>query len=420
MSIEFSYKARNKAGKIEQGFIEAKDRNRAANILKRRNLYPVSIVDASDDLGGEQKIIGSLIVRNAEGQIAINMGEKKAGLRDVIIFSKQLSTMLLSGVPLIQGLDILAGQQPSKQFGYTIKKIKKKIEDGATLSDALSDFPREFGKLYTALVRAGESSGSLDTVLLKIVMYLERQKKIQGQLKSATMYPMIVSFIAVAVFGFLMAVVVPQMANTFKGAGLELPGITKAVIWTSDFIVANWMYEIAVIAGGLFGTRFAFTNPKTRPYVDLLLLKVPLIGPLLLKIGVSRFCQTMATMLASGVNILDSLDICAESAGNDVLEKMTLDIKKAVSEGSSFAEPLAEAKLFPKMVVSMVDVGERSGSLDEMLQKVSSFYEEEVDEAIDGMIKMIEPIMICVLGAIIGFILIGMFLPIFDMGGAGA
>jgi len=287
------------------------------------------------------------------------------------------------------------------------------------LSDALSDFPKEFGKLYTALVRAGESSGSLDTVLGKVVLYLERQRKIQGQLKSATMYPMIVTFIAVAVFGFLMAVVVPQMANTFKGAGLELPAITKAVIFTSDFVVNNWMYEIGVIVVGFFGIRYAFNDPKTRPYVDALMLKMPLIGPLLLKIGVSRFCQTMATMLASGVNILDSLDICAESAGNDVLEKITLNIKAEVSEGSSFSAPMAESKVFPKMVVSMVDVGERSGSLDDMLGKVSHFYEEEVDEAIEGMIKLIEPIMICVLGAIIGFILIGMFLPIFDFGGVG-
>ena len=207
------------------------------------------------------------------------------------------------------------------------------------------------------------------------------------------------------------------MANTFEGAGMELPGITKAVIWTSDFVVNNWMYEVGLIVGGFFGIRFAFQNEKTRPYVDMMCLKIPLIGPLLLKIGVSRFCQTMATMLASGVNILDSLDICAESAGNDVLERMTMKIKSEVSEGSSFAAPMAETQLFPKMVVSMVDVGERSGSLDEMLGKVSAFYEEEVDEAIESMIKLIEPIMICVLGGIIGFILIGMFLPIFDFGG---
>ena len=420
---EFKYKAKDSRGSIKAGSIKAADKAQARSVLVRMRLKPISIVAARLDASktqvadGTTPIIGNFIYKDKDGRIQVGIGGgEKATDKDLIIFTKQFATMIASGVPLIQALGILAKQQRVRSFGQILETIRNEVENGATLSNALEAFPKLFDTLYVAMVRAGEASGKLDTILIKLVSYIEKASKIRSQIKSAMMYPMIVVFVAIAVISALLVFVVPTFAKQYADNDKELPGLTQAVVNVSNFMVESWYIAFAALMVVYFGFKFYIKTDKGRIWWDKTLLVLPGFGQLMKKIAVGRFCSTMSTMLTSGVNLLEALTICAASAGNKIIEKFVLGVRSGIEQGAKISDPLSEGGLFPPMVVSMVAVGETTGALDEMLLKVSEFYEDEVDLAVKTLLSMIEPIMIVVIGGAVGIIVIAMYLPVFDMG----
>ncbi len=413
---EFKYKAKDSRGKPRNGVVQAKTKAHAKEQLGKMRLK-VTLLKAHklDDTDEGDGFLSKFIVKDAKGRTTIQLGEGKITAKDLIVFTKQFATMINSGVPLIQSLGILGAQQRVPTFGKILRNVSGAVENGSKLSDALEAYPKLFDNLYVAMVRAGEASGNLDTILLKLVTYIEKASKIKSQVKSAMMYPMIVVVVAGAVISGLLLFVVPTFAKQYSDNGKELPGITQVVVDASDFLVNNWY----LIFGGLIVASFLFKywvkTEKGREIFDAMILKAPGIGELLRKIAVGRFCSTMSTMLTSGVNILDALTICAASSGNKTIEKFIAYVRSKIEQGTKLSEPLAEGGLFPNMVVSMVAVGEQTGALDDMLLKVSDFYEDEVDMAVATVLSMIEPIMIVLIGSIVGFIVIAMYMPVFDM-----
>jgi len=414
---EFKYKAKDSRGKSRDGVLQAKTKAQAKEQLRRMRLKIVTLkaskLDNVDDEDGG--FLGKYIKKDAKGRTTIQFGEGKITDKDLIVFTKQFATMINSGVPLIQSLGILGAQQRIASFGKTLRNISGAVENGAKLSDAFEAYPKLFDTLYVAMVRAGEASGNLDVILLKLVTYIEKAAKIRSQVKSAMMYPLIVVGVAITVISGLLIFVVPTFARQYEDAGKELPGITQIVVDASNFLVSSWYMIFGSMIMAVFLFKYWLKTESGREKFDELILKAPGIGELLRKISVGRFCSTMATMLTSGVNILDALTICAASSGNKTIEKFISFVRSRIEQGTKLSEPLAEGGLFPNMVVSMVAVGEQTGALDEMLLKVSDFYEDEVDMAVATVLSMIEPIMIVVIGSIVGFIVIAMYLPVFDM-----
>lgn len=421
---KYSYKTMTSAGKTKTGTLTAENKalaerrlkSKGHRVLKLKVLVENSSAAMDKELG-ETEIIGSYIVKDANGDIQISLGGDKPGIKDLIIFTKQLATMLDSAVPLIQSLGILAKQQQSRTFRRQVMQIRSVVEGGATLSEAMENHPETFDKLYVAMVRAGEASGSLDSILLKLVSYIERRQKTASQIKSAMTYPTLVLGIAVSIITGLLVFVVPTFASQFESAGQELPALTQWVINLSNALIDNWYF----FAGGMvFGFMFLKMYIKTESggrIFDSLIIRMPVIGIVVKKIAVSRFCSTMSSMLSAGVNLLEALNICATSAGNKEVEEFVLNVRSELSKGSNLTDPIKKGGLFPEMVVSMVSVGEMSGSLDTMLEKVTVFYEEEVDNAIANMLSLIEPIMIVFIGGIIAILVGAMYLPIFDLAG---
>lgn len=372
--------------------------------------------DADTD-GEETPILGNLVYKDANGDVQIALGNDAPTTKQVIIFTKQFATMLQSGVPMIQSLKLLSGQQQSRSFRKDLKKIKADVENGSTLSEAMEHYPKIFDGLYVSMIRSGEASGNLDQILLQLVGYMERAAKIVSQIKSAMTYPAIVILVAIGVITALLTFVVPSMAANFTDSGNQLPWLTQSVMDLSDSVIGNWME----ILGGVAVLAVVFVawkrTPLGRKQFDAMLLKIPVVGSVLKKIAVGRFCNTMASMLNSGVNLLDALTICASSSGNLVIENFVMGIRESIEKGDKFSEPLKEGGLFPEMVVSMIAVGEETGKIDEMLTKVSDFYEEEVDIAVAAMLTLIEPFLIVCIGGVVAVILLAMYLPMFDMAG---
>jgi type IV pilus assembly protein PilC len=413
---EFKYKAKDSKGKIRTGKVTANSKAQAKDQLSRMRLKPVMLKASKlDDVTEDEGLLGKFIKKDEKGRITVQFGQPKITAKDLIIFTKQFATMINSGVPLIQSLGILGAQQRVPAFGKTLRNVSGAVENGSKLSDALEAYPNIFDTLYVAMVRAGEASGNLDTILLKLVTYIEKAAKIKSQVKSAMMYPMIVVVVAGAVVSGLLLFVVPTFAKQYEDSGKPLPEITQIVVDASNGLVNNWYYILGSFVLFAFLFKHWVKTEKGREIYDAAILKAPGIGELLRKIAVGRFCSTMATMLTSGVNILDALTICAASSGNKTIEKFVVNVRAKIEQGTKFSEPLAEGGLFPGMVVSMVAVGEQTGALDDMLLKVSDFYEDEVDMAVKTVLSMIEPIMIVTIGSIVGFIVIAMYMPVFDM-----
>lgn len=415
----FSYRARSKDGTVRTGKVSAKNKYEAKAFLKKRGLrsLTVSAEHASTILEGETPIIGEWLVRDEKGKYVLVIGKQEPTTRDIIIFTKQLATMVGSGVPLIQSLGILQKQQGSRGFRRALIDIKTSVENGATFSSSLAAYPTIFDALYVAMVEAGEVSGNLDTILKKLVTYIEKAAKIKSQVKSAMAYPIVVVVIAIVVVSGLLIFVVPVFAKQFSDTGRTLPGLTQMVIDFSNFFLANWYFILGGFIGSIYGFNYWKKTVSGRQIFDKYILQAPIIGDVLKKIAVGRFCSTMSSMLGSGVNLLQALTICASSAGNKTIELFVLNVKSSLEKGLNFSTPLAEGDLFPVLVISMVEVGESTGSLDEMLTKVSELYEEEVDTAVKTMLSMIEPIMIVVIGGIVAFVVLAMYLPVFEMAG---
>lgn len=396
----FKYSGKTRSGVVQKGEVEANDRNTAVAILRQKQVLVTSIKPRPKDI--EIKIPG----------LGGKIGEK-----DIVVFTRQLSTMIDAGLPLVQCLDILSRQAASKQFASTLGQIKTDVESGDTFADALRKHPKVFTDFYTNMVEAGEAGGILDTILTRLAVYLEKARALKGKVKSAMVYPAAIIGIAILVIVFLMIYVIPVFAEMFESFGGTLPAPTKLVMDLSDFTQKYILYFVpaVMIAVTLF-KRFYRTD-KGKRLVDSLLLKAPIVGPLIQKVAVAKFTRTLGTLVSSGVPIIDGLQITARTAGNKVVEESVLSIIASVKEGQTIAEPLGKQDIFPPMVVQMIEVGENSGALDLMLNKIADFYDEEVDAAVSALTSLLEPALMVFLGVTIGFVVVAMYLPIFKMAG---
>ena len=357
-------------------------------------------------------------VRKEPKQITITIGSGVSP-KDLQIFTRQLATMIDAGLPLVQCLDILAAQTPNKIFARILGQIKASVEQGSTFSDALRRHPKVFDELYVNLVAAGEVGGILDTILNRLAIYIEKAVKLRAQVKSAMFYPIAILFVAIGVIAVMLVKVIPTFEDMYKdmGPGAKLPAATQVVINISKGFIAKWYLYVGVFVGVIVGSIAMRRTDRGRELFDRALLRMPILGPTLRKIVVARFTRTLGTLLSSGVPILDALDICAKTAGNRVVQAGIYKARDKISEGHDMAGPLTESRVFPSMVVQMIGVGEQTGAMDQMLQKIADFYEEEVDAAVTAMTSLIEPIMMAFLGIVVGGLIVAMYLPIFSLAG---
>jgi type IV pilus assembly protein PilC len=340
---------------------------------------------------------------------------KSVPSKNLAVFTRQFSVMIDAGLPLVQCLDILGNQEDHKYFAQVILATRSDVEAGMSLAEAMKRHPKCFDALFCNMIAAGEAGGILDTILKRLAVYIEKAVKLKGQVKSAMIYPVAVITIAALVIGVILWKVIPTFASLFSGLGAELPLPTRVVIALSNNLVRFMPF---ILAGG-FGLGWAFKayygTEKGRRVIDLISLKLPILGPILRKIAVARFCRTLSTLMASGVPILDGLDITARTSGNAIIEDAILQTRRSIERGETIAAPLKETGVFPGMVVQMIGVGEATGALDTMLGKIADFYEEEVDVAVEGLLTLLEPLMIALLGGAVGGIVIAMYMPIFDL-----
>src|SRR5467141_1616583 len=398
----YVFKGRNRMNEIVAGERVADNREALRQILRREQVTLTSVKEKGREIG---------IPRLA--------GRKKVKAKELAIFTRQFSVMIDAGLPLVQCLDILAQQQESKYFQQVLAQVRQDVEEGSTLAAAMGRHSRVFDQLYANMVEAGETGGILDLILQRLSTFIEKIVKLKRDVVSAMIYPAAVILLAVVAVAVIMIVVIPQFQNIFLGLlgpGEPLPLPTRIVVGFSNFL-AGWggLCTLVVIIGIVVAIHFYRKTPKGRKRIDTLLLKVPIIGPIFLKIAIARFSRTLSTLLSSGVPILQSLDITARTAGNTVIEDAILKVRAGVERGENFVDPLKATKVFPHMVGQMIGVGEQTGALDAMLGKIADFYEEEVDVAVAGLLTLLEPIMIALLGGTVGGIVIAMYMPIFDM-----
>ncbi|HQI57069.1 MAG TPA: type II secretion system F family protein [Syntrophorhabdaceae bacterium] len=344
--------------------------------------------------------------------------KKKIETKTIVVFTRQLATMITSGLPLVQSLDILSNQMEDKNFKGIVKEMKEKIETGSRFADALRDYPQCFDALYVNLVVAGEEGGLLDTVLSRLAVYMEKTAKLKAKVKSAMIYPISIIVVAIGVVMVLLIFVIPVFETMFKDMGASLPAPTQIVVNMSRFVKSSIHYMIGALVIIVFMFKRYYKTEKGKRKIDSLVLKAPIFGILTIKASVARVTRTLATLLSSGVAILESLLIVAKVAGNKVVEESLLVARSRISEGRSMSEPLQESGVFPPMVVQMIEVGESTGALDNMLNKIADFYEEDVDTLVTNLTAMMEPMIMMFLGVILGGLIIAMYLPIFKLGSA--
>jgi type IV pilus assembly protein PilC len=399
---KFQWEGTTRAGEKRRGVMEA-----------------ATAADVEARLRGDGMAVGKVKKEGGLGDININLTFGSGVTpKDLQIFTRQLATMIDAGLPLVQCLDILATQSQNKAFQKVLTQVKSNVEQGSTFSDALRRHPKVFDELYVNLVAAGEIGGILDTILSRLATYIEKAVKLKGQLKSALYYPAGIVVVAGAVISVMMLKVIPTFEKMYKDMrNAELPGPTQTVINMSHTFADRWYVFLGALVGLIVGVSSLRRTERGAEAVDRFLLRVPIIGPTLRKIIVARFTRTLGTLLASGVPILDALEICARTAGNRVVQAAIMRTKARIAEGHDMAGPLAESKVFPSMVVQMIGVGEQTGAMDQMLQKIADFYEEEVDAAVAGLTSLIEPVMMAFLGVVVGGLIIAMYLPIFKLAG---
>ncbi len=397
----YKWVAETKKGKILKGELEAGDERIAQLQLKRRNLTIKKIKPKPKDLFEN-----------------VAFFQPKITAKDVVIFTRQFSTMIDAGLPLVQGLTILAEQTENKTFQNVLKTVTKDVEGGSSLAEALKKHPKVFDALYFNLVAAGEIGGILDTILQRLAAYIEKAEKLKTRIKGAMTYPIIVVAIAVLVIAVILIFVIPVFQEMFSSFGKALPVPTQIVVNMSDFLKGNIHYVIVGFIVFVFAFKKYRNTKKGRKQTDALALKLPVFGNLLKKSAVARFTRTLGTMISSGVPILDALEIVAKTSGNVILEEIIYEVRSSIAEGQTIAEPLSEADIFPRMVVQMISVGEATGALDTMLNKIADFYDDEVDAAVEALTSMLEPLLMVFLGGAIGGLVIAMYLPIFQMAAA--
>jgi len=395
----FAYSGRTRTGQTVTGEWVADSMDAAVAALRREQISVTRIDPAKARAEAKAKAAKS----------------KSVPSKNLAIFTRQFSVMIDAGLPLVQCLDILGKQEPNKHFAAAILKVREDVEGGAALADSMKRHPKTFDSLYANMIAAGEAGGILDTILKRLAVYIEKNVKLKGEVKSAMIYPIAVMTIAALVVAAILWKVIPTFASMFEGLGAELPLPTRVVIAASNGVVAWGWLGVIILAGIGFALTRYYATPGGRRTIDRLLLKAPVLGGILRKVAVARFCRTLSTLLASGVPILDGLDITARTSGNAIIEEAILTTRTGIERGETISGPLRETNVFPSMVVQMINVGETTGALDNMLSKIADFYEEEVDTAVAGLLTLLEPIMIAILGVIVGGIVIAMYMPIFDM-----
>jgi len=393
----FTYRGTNRAGVTVSGELAAASKNELINSLKRQQIN---------------------VTKMSEKGKEFNLPTFGGGVdaKELAVFTRQFSVMIDAGLPLVQCLEILAGQQENKVFQKVLTGTRGAVEGGSTLSAAMRQYDKVFDALYVNLVEAGETGGILDTILQRLSSYIEKNVKLKRAVKSALVYPVAVLVVAAGVITLLLWKVVPIFATLFLGLGVNLPLPTRIVIAMSNFVGSIFGFMILVfLVGAVIGLKVWYGTPAGRMAIDRVLLKLPLIGILLRKIAVARFTRTLGTLISSGVPILEGLEITARTAGNAVIEKALMEVRKGLEAGRNLADPLKETDVFPGMVTQMIGVGEQTGAMDAMLQKIADFYEDEVDAAVKDLLSALEPMMIVFLGVVVGGIVISMYLPLFSL-----
>jgi type IV pilus assembly protein PilC len=398
----FAYSGRTRGGQTVSGERVADSMDAAVSALRR-----------------EQVMVTRITAAKAKAEAAkkekVGKTGKSVAAKNLAVFTRQFSVMIDAGLPLVQCLEILGSQEEDKNFSAVILQTRADVEGGASLADAMRKHPKTFDPLFTNMIAAGEAGGILDTILKRLATYIEKNVKLKGQVKSAMVYPIAVICIATVVVGVILWKVIPTFAAMFAGLNAELPWPTRFVISLSNGLVAYMPFVLVGIGALVFAFRQYYQTNGGRHAVDALVLKLPVLGILMRKIAVARFCRTLSTLISSGVPILDGLDITARTAGNAIVEDSVLVTRKSIERGETIAAPLKETAVFPPMVTQMIGVGEATGALDTMLSKIADFYEDEVDTAVAGLLTLLEPLMIALLGGIVGGIVIAMYMPIFDM-----
>lgn len=393
----FVWKGKNRTGANQEGTLLADSRSAAVAALRRQQITVTSIRQK----GKEVPLLPKFAF--------------KINTRRIAIFTRQFSVMLEAGLPLVQCLEILGEQEENRSFKQIIEQTRTDVEAGASLTEAMQKHPRAFDSLFTSMIAAGEAGGILDVILRRLSTYLEKTVKLRSQVKGALIYPVAVIVIAAGVVYIILWKVIPIFAQLYAGLGGELPFLTQVVVSASRFVGRYSFFIFVFLAALGFAVKYYHGTHRGKRVLDGLMLKIPIIGSLLLKVAVARFCRTLSTLISSGVPILDGLAITARTSGNAVIEDAIMAVRKRVEEGKTLSAPLAETKLFPGMVVQMINVGEQTGAIDQMLSKIADFYEDEVDNAVAGLMKLIEPLMITFLGVIIGTIVTAMYLPLYSM-----
>jgi type IV pilus assembly protein PilC len=391
----YEYTARNSTGQIQKGQLEAQSTDEVNAHLRKNRMMLVS-------------------VRQAPKAISFG-GPGRIKTRDIVIFTRQFATMINAGLPLVQSLTILAQQTENKALKDVTRAVVYDVESGNTLADAFAKHPKAFTDLYVNMVAAGEAGGILDTILLRLATFLEKNDALVRKVKGAMVYPGVIMAVAGIAIAVLLVFVIPTFSEMFASAGMELPLPTRVVIALSDFLIGFWWAILAVIGVAVFMIRRYYATSGGRKQIDTMMLHAPVLGDLIRKSAVSRFTRTLGTLISSGVSILDGLEITAKTSGNRVVHDAVMESRQSIAGGETIAAPLERSKVFPPMVISMIAVGEQTGGLDEMLSKIADFYDEEVDVAVSALLSLMEPVMIVVLGVIVGGMVIAMYLPIFDM-----
>jgi len=392
----FEWKGRDRSGRPQGGVLVADSKDAVLAVLRRQQIVPITVKEKGKE-------------------IALPKLRRGINEKTLAVFTRQFSVMIDAGLPLVQCLQILGEQQDNKAFQRILLQVREDVESGSSLANAMKKHPQAFNELYVNMVAAGEAGGILDTILQRLATYIEKAARLKAQVKSAMIYPIAVISIAMLVVYIILWKVIPVFGALFTSLGAELPLPTRIVVAMSKFVGRYWWLIFGVVIAGIFAIRRYYATEQGRLLIDGLLLKAPILGPVLRKIAVARFCRTLGTLLSAGVPVLESLDITARTSGNAVLERAILEVRKAVEEGKNLADPLKTTNQFPPMVVQMISVGEATGAMDTMLGKIAEFYEDEVDTAVAGMMKLIEPIMVFFLGVVVGGIVIAMYLPMFDL-----
>lgn len=399
--IKYRFEAKSLTGKASRGYVEANDESEAKVKLRARQLVPLKLT-----------VVQSTGTKSG----GVSFFAPKVKGKELQIFTRQFATLVNAGIPILEALKILSDGASDKIIKEAVIQIRASIETGRRLSDSMSQHPRVFDTLYSNMVRAGEEAGILDTILNRLSTYAEKNEKIKNQVKGALVMPLVIICAAIIIISGIILFIIPKFEEFYKSSGKELPGLTQMVVNFSASLRTNWVWYLAVIAGAVYAVVTYLNSKEGKVAFDKFIINAPIFGPVVQKSSVARMSRTLSTLLSSGISMIEAIEIAAKTAGNTVIEKALQDCKSAVSVGKPFHMPLSRQKEIPMMVSQMVAIGEQSGALDTMLGKVADFYEDEVENSVKAMTTLIEPLLMIVLGGIIAFILIAMYLPVFQLG----